>query len=49
MDTLLHEKNVLREKIKRWISPTMNVNIEYVDEIERSSTGKFKAVVSKLN
>ncbi|WP_297906223.1 phenylacetate--CoA ligase family protein [uncultured Parabacteroides sp.] len=31
------------------ISPTILVNFEYVDEIERTKAGKFRAVVSELN
>lgn len=39
----------LKEKVREWISPTILVNFEYVDEIERTDSGKFKAVVSYLN
>lgn len=31
------------------ISPTIQVNFEYVNEIERTKAGKFRAVVSELN
>ena len=41
------EENI-REAIKEWISPTIRVNFEYVNEIPRTKSGKFKAVVSEL-
>ncbi|MGO9302551.1 MAG: phenylacetate--CoA ligase family protein [Candidatus Korobacteraceae bacterium] len=41
------ERTVL-EEIRRWISPTLRVHFEYVDEIERGSNGKFRAVKSLL-
>ena len=34
--------------ISQWISPTINVKFEYMDEIPRTKAGKFKAVVSDL-
>lgn len=39
----------LREKVRKWISSTINVNFEYVNEIERTDSGKFKAVVSYID
>lgn len=39
------ENNLLNE-VKKWISPTISVNFEYVKEIERTNTGKFRAVRS---
>lgn len=39
----------LREEVKTWISPTIEVKFEYVEEIERTKAGKFKAVVSELS
>ena len=41
-------ENELRAAIKDWISPTIRVQFEYVDEIPRTKAGKFKAVVSEL-
>lgn len=38
----------IREKIKQWISPLLNVKFEYPLEIPRTQSGKFKAVVSFL-
>ncbi|MBE6215069.1 MAG: phenylacetate--CoA ligase family protein [Bacteroidales bacterium] len=38
----------IRLIIKSMISPTIGVDFEYVDEIERTKSGKFKAVVSEL-
>jgi len=34
--------------IKKWISPELEVEFEYLNEIERESSGKFKAVKSLL-
>lgn len=45
--SILVEKNIL-ENIKTFISPTLCVRFEYVNEIERTKSGKFKAVVSEL-
>ena len=39
----------LREKVRTMISPKLKVNFEYVDGIERTKAGKFKAVVSDLD
>ena len=38
----------LREEIRTMISPSISVHFEYVDEIPRTESGKFKAVVSEL-
>lgn len=38
----------VRREIQRWISPTLKVRFEYVQEIEREANGKFRAVVSRL-
>lgn len=38
----------LAEAVHSTISPAMKVNFEYVDEIPRTKSGKFKAIVSKL-
>lgn len=38
----------LKRKVAEIISPTMACKFEYVPEIERTSAGKFKAVVSNL-
>ena len=34
--------------VRQWVSPTIKVRFEYVDEIPRTKAGKFKAVVSEL-
>ncbi len=34
--------------IRRWISPSLKIQYEYVDEIERAASGKFRAVKSNL-
>lgn len=39
----------LEEKVHRMISPLLHVRFEYVDEIERTKSGKFKSVISELN
>ncbi len=38
----------LRHEVARWISPTLEVEFEYVDEIPRERNGKFRAVLSRL-
>ncbi len=38
----------ITREIQRWISPTLAVRFEYVQEIEREPNGKFRAVLSKL-
>ena len=47
-DKLSTEK-MLTDEVHKMISPSINVKFEYVDEIERTKAGKFKAVVSELN
>ena len=42
-------ENNLKSAIKDMISPTIKVFFEYVNEIPRTKSGKFKAVVSELN
>lgn len=39
----------LRNAVHSMISPSLRVDFEYVDEIERTKAGKFRAVVSELN
>jgi phenylacetate-CoA ligase len=34
--------------VRDWISPTLDVNIELVDHIERSASGKFRPVCSNI-
>ncbi len=38
----------IRREIQRWVSPTLKVQFEYVQDIEREPNGKFRAVVSRL-
>ncbi len=38
----------LKKKVNEMISPSIECLFEYVNEIERTSSGKFKAVVSEL-
>jgi len=42
------DEDMLQEEIRKWISPTLGVRFEYVDEIEREANGKFRAVKSLL-
>ncbi len=44
----MNDETTIRREIKRWISPTLGVQFEYVPEIERESNGKFRAVLSRL-
>jgi phenylacetate-CoA ligase len=39
----------IRRDIKTWLSPSLVVNFEYVNEIPRGANGKFRAVLSRLN
>jgi phenylacetate-CoA ligase len=38
----------IRRDIRSWLSPSLDVKFEYVQEIERGSNGKFRAVLSRL-
>lgn len=42
------DEAVLREEVRQWISPTIAVVFDYVDDIPRQANGKFRAVVSDL-
>jgi len=39
----------IRRDVKSWLSPTLSVQFEYVNEIPRPANGKFRAVLSQLN
>jgi len=39
----------MRRDIKTWLSPSLVVVFDYVDEIPREPNGKFRAVLSRLN
>lgn len=41
-------EKLIKEEVKKIISPTIECHFEYVDEIERTTSGKFKAVVSEM-
>jgi phenylacetate-CoA ligase len=41
------ERQIARA-IQHWISPSLGINFEYIDEIERERAGKFRAVKSNL-
>lgn len=38
----------IRRDIKSWLSPSLEVRFDYVDEIPREPNGKFRAVLSRL-
>jgi phenylacetate-CoA ligase len=44
----LKDERKIRSEFGRWISASLNVNFEYVNEIARERNGKFRAVVSCL-
>lgn len=44
----MRDENQIRDEVKNWISPQLNVVFQYVTEIERESSGKFRAVKSLL-
>ena len=44
----LEMENTIRKKVSQWISPTIHVQFKYVNEIQRTRTGKFRAVISHL-
>jgi len=41
------EKELIN-RIRQWISPSIDISFEYVNEIPRTKAGKFKEVVSEL-
>ena len=43
------DEHDLRRDIRSWVSPTLTVQFEYVNEIPRQPNGKFRAVVSQLS
>lgn len=45
----LKDEHYISEEIIKWISPKLKVRFEYVNEIERESNGKFRAVKSLIN
>lgn len=48
-DTYSHSvEDLIRERVWNFISPSLRVYFEYVDQIPRSRSGKFKFVVSEL-
>jgi phenylacetate-CoA ligase len=47
-DYRVREEDALRAHVAELVSPTLGVDFEYVDEIPRTRSGKFKAVVSTL-
>lgn len=39
---------LLKSLVKQWISPTLTIHFEYVEEIKRTKSGKFRAIISEL-
>lgn len=39
----------IRRNIKSWVSPSLNVTFDYVNDIPRERNGKFRAVLSRLS
>lgn len=42
-------ENTIMDEVKKKISPTLACEFEYVEKIERTASGKFKAVVSEIH
>ncbi len=42
------DERFIANEITRWVSSRLDISFEYVDEIERENSGKFKAVKSLL-
>lgn len=47
-DFCSHDENLLTEELKRRIGSTISINIMQVNEIPRSSAGKFRSVLSRV-
>lgn len=43
------DEKLIRESFKRYFDRHMNLNIKYVDKVQRTSSGKLKLVISNLN
>jgi len=44
----LKDEKQVKSEISKWISPKLEVEFEYLNEIPRDTSGKFRAVVSLL-
>ncbi len=42
------DEELVAQEVHHWISPKLDLRFEYVDEIERERSGKFRAVKSNL-
>src|SRR5215831_15982771 len=42
----VQDEEELRKEIRSWVSPSLEVRFDYVDEIPRGANGKFRAVLS---
>jgi phenylacetate-coenzyme A ligase PaaK-like adenylate-forming protein len=38
----------MEEQLRRYVGPTMKIDFEFVDELERLASGKYKMVISKV-
>ncbi|HEX3819891.1 MAG TPA: hypothetical protein VHW45_06150 [Candidatus Sulfotelmatobacter sp.] len=45
----MKDEQDIRRDVETWLSPTLTVQFEYVNEIPRQSNGKFRAVLSHIN
>jgi phenylacetate-CoA ligase len=43
------DESDIRRDIRTWLSPSFDVEFQYVNEIPRDTSGKFRAVLSRLN
>lgn len=44
----MKDEQEIRRDIRSWLSPSLAVQFEYVDEIPRQANGKFRAVLSQI-
>ena len=42
------DEQEIRRDVSTWLSPSLDVQFEYVEEIPREQNGKFRAVLSRL-
>jgi phenylacetate-CoA ligase len=42
------DESQIRRDVRTWLSPSLELKFEYVDEIPRESNGKFRAVLSRM-
>ncbi len=42
------QEDLLRRRVASWISPKLEVDFEYVDEIETGPGGKYQRIVNRI-